>query len=467
MSPRWIGPLVVVASLLCSPCVSAAVLHVPADYPTIQQALSAASSGDEVLVAPGTYKEHLVIDSPQNGVKLHSEAGAAVTIIDGGGFLVLTIEAVGPGTEVVGFTLQNGSGGIRVMSASPLIAENIIRQNQTPGGGGGINLENSPATVQRNEIRDNRAAYGGGIRCGAGSIAHIDDNIISGNQAADGGGLTLDAPAIVTGNHFLSNVATTGGGGAVSTGADGATFRNNEFRANSASSGAGGAIRTQGVHSSTIDGNVFVGNYSLTGGAIWASASASPLITSNVFLDNQAAAGYGGAIDCDIYVLGTIERNLIIRNRASVSGGGVSVVSSSNVTLTSNTLVLNQAPLGGALYVDAGSHATVGRNIVSHTADGGGIVVGTASAISLQCNDVWGNTGGNYSGVLDYTGTSGNISSDPLFCDLGAFDLHLTAPSLCSIAHSGCAGIGALDVGCTGSVPTQPITWGRMKAVYR
>ncbi len=36
----------------------AAVLHVPAEYPTIQAALNAAANtGDEILVAPGTYRE--------------------------------------------------------------------------------------------------------------------------------------------------------------------------------------------------------------------------------------------------------------------------------------------------------------------------------------------------------------------------------------------------------------------------
>jgi len=34
-------------------------LLVPTNYPTIQQAINMAASGDRILVAPGTYMEHL------------------------------------------------------------------------------------------------------------------------------------------------------------------------------------------------------------------------------------------------------------------------------------------------------------------------------------------------------------------------------------------------------------------------
>jgi len=35
------------------------VIHVPADRPTIQAAINAASKGDTVLVSPGTYTENI------------------------------------------------------------------------------------------------------------------------------------------------------------------------------------------------------------------------------------------------------------------------------------------------------------------------------------------------------------------------------------------------------------------------
>jgi len=34
-------------------------IHVPADYPTIQEAINTSVNGDTVLVAPGTYVENI------------------------------------------------------------------------------------------------------------------------------------------------------------------------------------------------------------------------------------------------------------------------------------------------------------------------------------------------------------------------------------------------------------------------
>src|SRR5215510_10834882 len=87
----------------------AAVLHVPADYPTIGAATSVAVSGDEVLVAPGTYNERFTLGPGQDGVKIHSESGPDVTVIDGGyAGSVVSMTLVGSSTELVGFTITHG-----------------------------------------------------------------------------------------------------------------------------------------------------------------------------------------------------------------------------------------------------------------------------------------------------------------------------------------------------------------------
>ena len=49
--------------------VSATIVNIPADYPTIQQGLNAVTSYDTILVAEGTYYEN--INWPDtNGIKL-------------------------------------------------------------------------------------------------------------------------------------------------------------------------------------------------------------------------------------------------------------------------------------------------------------------------------------------------------------------------------------------------------------
>jgi hypothetical protein len=69
----------------------------------------------------------------------------------------------------------------------------------------------------------------------------------------------------------------------------------------------------------------------------------------------------------------------------------------------------------------------------------------------IHCNDVWSNSGGNWFGITDPTGTNGNISLDPLFCDSSLPDFRLRLSSPCapfSPPNTECDLIGARPVGC-------------------
>lgn len=51
------------SSATSEPAASGAVLRVPDDYPTIQAAVDAAEPGDLVLIAPGVYREGVVVQT--------------------------------------------------------------------------------------------------------------------------------------------------------------------------------------------------------------------------------------------------------------------------------------------------------------------------------------------------------------------------------------------------------------------
>ena len=59
----------------------ASTIHVPQDQPTIQAGIDAATNGDTVLVAPGTFVEN--INFIGKAITVESSGGPSVTIIDG------------------------------------------------------------------------------------------------------------------------------------------------------------------------------------------------------------------------------------------------------------------------------------------------------------------------------------------------------------------------------------------------
>jgi hypothetical protein len=85
------------------------IIHVPGDADSIAQALLMAGPYDTVLVAPGTYYVNLEWPSTA-GIKLLSEGGPEVTILDGSDDVqVIGIYTdVDTTTVVSGFTIQNG-----------------------------------------------------------------------------------------------------------------------------------------------------------------------------------------------------------------------------------------------------------------------------------------------------------------------------------------------------------------------
>ena len=172
---------------------TATTLNVPSHYSTIQAAIDAATAGDTVLVADGTYTENLDIDKD---IKIISENGAEKTIIDGGeikwvlGFGSSTTRAC----LIEGFTVTNGgnangdsdepAGGINVWGGSPTLKNLIIRNNKRlKYSGGGIQVTgNGNPLIADCTIKDNSVEYwhGGGITIWESS-AELKNCVISNN----------------------------------------------------------------------------------------------------------------------------------------------------------------------------------------------------------------------------------------------------------------------------------------------
>jgi len=203
--------IVIFLSLILS--ISANQLKVPSQYSTIQAAIDAASAGDTVLVADGTYTENLNIDKD---ITIISENGAEKTIIDGGKIThVIGISSSTTRDCVLdGFTVTNGggddAGGIFVAGGSPILRNLIITGNRCEKwSGGGIDVigEGANPLIEDCIITDNYATdSGGGLMVAQKATATIIDVTISNNTAEDnGGGISVWGGSIKIKDTILEN----------------------------------------------------------------------------------------------------------------------------------------------------------------------------------------------------------------------------------------------------------------------
>ena len=133
------------ACLLTCKASMADTIHVPADYPTIQQAINAASGGDEIEVAAGIYTER--IDTNGKAITIRGQIasdGVPTSIVDGSNEgRVVTIDS---GEEL------------------DTVLENLVIRNGTvlSEGGGALVGFTSLATFNTCHFLNNTAQRGGG-----------------------------------------------------------------------------------------------------------------------------------------------------------------------------------------------------------------------------------------------------------------------------------------------------------------
>lgn len=216
----------VILSALVGSISGATVFKVPADRPSIQQAITDANDGDTVLVSPGVYYETINFlgkDITVTSTDPNDRGIVGYTIInaDGDGSVVTfqggeTNKAVLAGFTITGgvgtVTYQDISDSFRYMevdgagiyceySASPTITRCVITRNNAPyyqrddgmtyeyaySYGGGIYCEGYRAVLTHNTVYNNSAYSGGGIY--VGNSATVSNNVIYNNSAAYGGGI--------------------------------------------------------------------------------------------------------------------------------------------------------------------------------------------------------------------------------------------------------------------------------------
>ncbi len=456
------------------------------DYTTISEGIVAASEGDTVLIAAGTYTGTLNTDLDFEGKSLLviSESGPEVTIID--------CEYAGPSrrgfffhsgedtTSIVdGLTITWGvapsGGGINCTGASPLV-RNCVFTHCGVGYGGGMYFNNSNAIVRNCRFENNNVFVSGGAffcdnasptvtdcvidSCTAGFIAGgilldnggsailRDVSITNCFSKGDGGGLYCrDAPPYLERVEFIGNMADTlsKGGGMCMT--CGATLIDCLFQDNFAHDEGGGLWCTAAsvnivdctfsmngtwgmggaIHSYDallqVTGGQFEQNTAFIGAGIYCFGG-TPEIAGVLFIENEACV-MGGAINCE-ESMASIDECIFTGNTA-IEGAAIATYGIAGPSITNSTLSGNIAEPGdAAIYAE--SNPSIVNTIIAFTENGGAIACGSGALPSITHSCSFGNVSGD-SLCGNY---HDNAFQDPLFCDAagGNLDLHDDSPCL-------------------------------------
>ncbi len=259
----------ILALLLALLPAGALVVHVPADFAEVEDAMRSTAYGDTVLVAPGIYTEQSI--PLFSGVTLLAEdMNPGATVLDAGGHtFVVVAEYVDSAARLRGFTLRGAAGSAMFLDQShPQVSDCFFTQNDGYEGGA-VLIWGSESRFERCRFSSNLAYRGGAV-------------------------------------HMIESDSRP-------------SFTDCEFYWNG-SWQEGGAVWAQGAQPS-FEGCVFFGNESfIDGGALFLDhcPGGAPEFSRCVFSGNRAA-GFGG-VGYFIFSSGLFDQCTLVDNSATGSG---------------------------------------------------------------------------------------------------------------------------------------------------
>ncbi len=360
-------------------------------YCRIYDAITAAASGDDVLVHPGTYAERIYMKTGVDVLAAEAEKPVVTS-----SFKTIVKFSLADDCTLDGFVLD-GSSSTR-LKAGIIIKDsctNVSVKNCVINGGsylrGGIRLNGQVvATFTGNTIYD--IAYSGITTKWGGTISN-STLTIQGNTIEDCG----TAGIYLAGDSGSSNRVIIGG----STVSDGNLIRNNGV----GSSVKGSGIRLYSIDQVSIENNTIQGNRR-AGILLIDTSSVSPHISGNSIHDNgQAGINIGGTSTVtigpnnDIYSNSIAGITFFVFRNSKVAG----YASSQPVTITGNYIHENTRAGISVLDHVTGTITITGNQIYENTRSG--IAFFNACSATITDNDIHNHTGAAGIFTGDWSGT--------------------------------------------------------------
>lgn len=397
-------------------------------YFTLQDALAAAASGDQIWVADGVYYPDAGVGQVNddrmstfqlvNGVEIYGgfagtesllserNISANVTILSGdlehndingdSNFIAeTTVDIVGNNAYHV---VRGGDAtATTILDGFTITAGNADGVTfDTQNGGGLFNWSTNP-TLQNvifsgNNAEETNSGGGGGVyNYNVSTPAQFTNVTFTGNNAYSGGGMSGDPDIVVTDSTFINNTASNTGGGLDITG-NGGVLTNVSFTNNTAVGGGGMSIT---LGNPTLTNVTFSNNTADSAGAVNVYQS-NPEFINVSFINNTATDFYGGAVQ--LTQSSPIFRNVTFNNNSANNNGGALFSSTSsdptlvNVTFTNNSAVTS----GGGMYTGGSSDATLTNVTFSNnSATSAGGLLALNGTVTLQNTIIANSTGGD------------------------------------------------------------------------
>ena len=256
-------------------------------------------------------------------------AGAASTIIDGGG--IDRVLEVRPGATVLiqTVTVRNGnarptgeSGGGLYNQGTLTVTNSTVTGNSS-NSGGGIASENGTVSIVRSTISNNSSSYYGGI-WNSGAFLTLTDSTVNGNITGSyrGGGIVNVAGHVTLTNSTVSGNTSSGeGAGGIWSWLGGSTLTLiNSTVSGNTGNGYSGGIRNSGgtltVVNSTVSGNV---DPNSPGAGITNDSGGITILKNTIIANNSGVTNISS--DCS-GVITSLNNNIASDNSCGLNGSG-------------------------------------------------------------------------------------------------------------------------------------------------